>query len=81
MRQGCPASPSLFTIALDPFLNYRDSLLDPRDRLRAYADDIGFVLEQLWVRGPMIAFAFARFARIANFKAVDNFFNHFEKNC
>ena len=50
VRQGCPAIPSLFTITLDPFLHYLDSLLGPRDRLRACVDGTGLVLEQLWGR-------------------------------
>jgi hypothetical protein len=40
VRQGCPMSPVLFALALDPFLEHLCHCLPLGSMLRAYADDI-----------------------------------------
>ena len=40
VRQGCPLSPVLFALCLDPFIRRVTSLLGSRGVLRAYADDM-----------------------------------------
>ena len=46
VRQGCPANMLLFVLALDPIVRWlRVRALRPGDRLGAYADDLGFALQ------------------------------------
>ena len=40
VRQGCPLSPVLFALCLDPFIRKISIILGSRGVLRAYADDM-----------------------------------------
>ena len=49
IRQGCPASGTLFALAIDPCLRFLMSFIGPeRGILNAYADDIAAVLRDLF---------------------------------
>jgi hypothetical protein len=49
IRQGCPASGTLFALAIDPCLRYLISKIGPeRGIMNAYADDIAAVLRDLF---------------------------------
>jgi hypothetical protein len=45
--QGCPASGSLFVIAINPCLKMINASIGPNDICRAFADDIATVLESI----------------------------------
>jgi len=47
VRQGCPMSPVLFALALDPFLDYLAKALPNDSMVRAYADDMAVILPNL----------------------------------
>ena len=48
MLQGCPASGSLFVLAIDPLIRcLHTKLSSPREICRAFADDIALVLQSL----------------------------------
>jgi hypothetical protein len=64
IRQGCPASGTLFALAIDPCIRYLISLLGPRGgMLNAYADDIAAVLRDLFVVLKSIDEAFLTIGR------------------
>ena len=59
VRQGCPASSSIFVLAVDPLIRWIIAkILRPGDELRVFADDKGFALKQLLVSLPIMARAF-----------------------
>ena len=45
--QGCPASGSLFVVAVNPFLVIIESILKPGEMVKAFADDLANVLKSL----------------------------------
>ena len=57
VRQGCPLSSTMFTIATDAIISYLQSLL-PNATIRAYCDDIAIVLPDVWSCMPTVARAF-----------------------
>jgi endonuclease/exonuclease/phosphatase family metal-dependent hydrolase len=60
IRQGCPASGSLFALAIDPCFRYIMDKLGPgRGILTAYADDIAAAVKELFEALPILASAFA----------------------
>ena len=59
IRQGCPASMLLFALALDPVLRWMQlRILHTADRLQAYADDLGFALQNVFHTLPRLEIAF-----------------------
>ena len=44
VRQGCPMSPVLFALALDPFLEHLRCHLPADCMIRAYADDMAVLM-------------------------------------
>ena len=57
VRQGCPLSPVLFALALDPFLAYLKRCLPSETLIRAYADDMAIILKSRSLI-PIVAKAF-----------------------
>ena len=58
VRQGCPASSTLFVIVTDPIIRALLLRLPRSCLLRAYADDIAMVFCNFWVQAPCIAAMF-----------------------
>ena len=64
IRQGCPASGSLFALAIDPCIRYMMDQLGPdRGVLTAYADDIAAAVRELFVAIRILAEAFGVIGR------------------
>jgi hypothetical protein len=64
IRQGCPASGTLFALAIDPCLRYLISKLGPeRGIVNAYADDIAAVLRDMFKSIGMIDLIFRTIGR------------------
>ena len=60
IRQGCPASGTLFALAIDPCIRYIMAQLRPaRGILTAYADDIAAAVKELYESIRILANAFA----------------------
>ena len=68
VKTGGPASGSLFVLCLDPFLRMLQSVCQPRDIGRAFADDIGYVLYDIRITLPKFAECFTVFGKISNVK-------------
>eukprot|EP00973_Karenia_brevis_P031007 4277304-Karenia_brevis.AAC.1 len=65
VKQGCPLSGMLFVIVCDSFLRALRRAIGPRGALKAYADDIGIVLYNLWTGAPAVAGLFLDMSQIA----------------
>ena len=64
VRQGCPISPLLFATSVDILLRILNKRI-PEGHVRAFADDIGLVVED-WVRdGSVVKEVFDEFARMS----------------
>ena len=61
IRQGCPISPLLFAVVVDPLLRRLRRAL-PSDTVRAYADDLAVVLRSLSGALPCLVEIFQDFA-------------------
>lgn len=68
VKQGCPLSPLLFVIALDPSLRALQATMGPRSLVRGYADDIALVLKQLWKEAPAVARLFSTLQAMAGLR-------------
>ena len=68
VKQGCPLSGLLFVIVCDALLRVLCAASGLRDMTRAYADDVGMVLHNLWASGPQIAKLFNVFEMIAGLR-------------
>ena len=68
VRQGCPASTSLFVIVTDPIIRAMCLRLPRSCLVRAYADDIAVVLSKIWEQAPMLAAVFAEIAKFSGLK-------------
>ena len=62
VRQGCPISPLLFLVAIEPLLTRLEAEL-PRCTFCAYADDIGAVIPDIWANLPKIIEIFVEFSK------------------
>eukprot|EP00972_Heterocapsa_arctica_P056222 8295167-Heterocapsa_arctica.AAC.1 len=58
VRQGCPASSSLFVVVTDPIVRALLLRIPRNCMLRAYADDIALVLTNFWLQAPAVALMF-----------------------
>ena len=72
VKQGCPASALLFALVTHPILLYLQDALTPRSVLRAYADDLMFVLRKFWVEAPALWYCFQVIARVSNLELNTN---------
>ena len=61
IRQGCPLSPLLFAVAVDPLLRLLQRQL-PTATVRAYADDLAVALQNWKAAMPLLVRAFQDFA-------------------
>ena len=72
VRQGCPLSPLLFVFVVDILLRHLEAITKGRDLVRAFADDIGMVVQGTRLTLSAIFEAFGKFARFSglnlNFK-------------
>lgn len=75
-RQGCPLSPILFALSLEPFLSmvrhnpciHGVSIGKSEHKYTAYADDILFYVQQPLRSLPNLMLEFSNFSDISNFK-------------
>ena len=65
VRQGCPASTSLFLIATDPIIRALCLRILRPCTIRAYADDIALVLTHIWKHAPTVAALFLEVAKFS----------------
>ena len=68
VRQGCPLSPVLFALIMDPFIRKVNSMLLPTECILAYADDMAVIIDD-WERpcGPSQAPAYLAIPRLFHF--------------
>ena len=69
--QGCPASGTLFVIAINPCLHLIDESIGKNDIVRAFADDIAIVIDRLGTLSQ-IAKIFEAFRRASNLAVKPN---------
>lgn len=62
VRQGCPLSPTLFVLALDLLLTQLETNLGPAAIIRAFADDIGLVTNDILRDLPTLHSIFSDFS-------------------
>ena len=65
VRQGCPISPLLFILCLEPLLRKLEAAF-PTATFRAFADDIGGVFNDIEAVWPTLVDVFLQFGRISN---------------
>eukprot|EP00972_Heterocapsa_arctica_P025428 3743715-Heterocapsa_arctica.AAC.1 len=65
MRQGCLLSPLIFAVVVDVLLRKLEVELEGKGLARAFADDTGSVLEDLFALLPKVAKLFDDYAAIS----------------
>ena len=66
VRQGCPLSSLIFILVTDCINRCLGAFLGQKDLLRAYADDIAIVLENLWRSGAGLGDIFQTIGKISS---------------
>ena len=67
VRQGCPLSPTLFALAIDPLLYSIETSL-PSLTIRAFADDTAVVVSDYVVSIPVLGHLFYQHERILEYE-------------
>lgn len=65
IRQGCPLSPLIFAVVVDVLLRRLADVFSG-DAIKAFADDIGMVVQNFDKVADRLAFEFCEFGRISN---------------
>jgi hypothetical protein len=68
IRQGCPLSPLVFAVVMDVLLRRFDSHLPGHHTHKAFADDVGLVLENIAVQLPVLVTILEEYGRISGMK-------------
>ena len=56
VRQGCPASSSIFVMVTDPIIRTLCLQVPSHIMVRAYADDTAMIIKDFWKYGPKLLY-------------------------